>query len=213
MYGLHRRLQRRLPAYLAGEVSASEAARIAGHLARCPACRAECDAIAALAERLRANDPASPPDPARLEAMLPALRAALRSNVAPSRASRLRPAFAACAAALLFVLGGLAGATLFPREVPHETVRVVTREVRVPVPVARVVTVEVPVERVVTKVRTQVVYRDRVVVRTREVRAAERPQPAPSPAVPKIVVMPVEASGEATVMAARPVSRPAAVEF
>lgn len=180
---LPRRLAHRLPAYHSGLAGERERAWIDRQLARRPDWRAASDHVAQVVAALRANDPASPVDPAEVERLLPTLRRELAAR--RPGAARLRPMPAAAAAIVLFAGGLLTGAQAFPRTV--EIDRPVTVERRVEVPVERLVEVpvekivEVPVERVVTRWRTRTVYRTRTV-------AATPSAPAAPPAEPTRVV-------------------------
>lgn len=200
---LPRRLAHRLPAYHSGLASERERAWVERQLARRPEWRAASDRVAQVVAALRANDPASPVDPAEVERLLPALRRELASQ-RPSLA-RLRPMPAAAVAMVLFAGGLLTGAQAFPRTV--EIDRPVTVERRVEVPVERIVEVpverlvEVPVERVVTRWRTRTVYR------TRTVTAAAPSAPTAPPAEPtRVVQVPTAARPTGTPAGSVPVS-------
>ncbi len=56
-------LERELPAYLGGKLSARQAARLARHLEGCSACRARYEAEQAVVRRLRkVKEPDAPPE-------------------------------------------------------------------------------------------------------------------------------------------------------
>lgn len=184
------RLRRRLPAYLAGQLSPRQHRRLAAALARDPELAAERDDLLRLHAWLQAGDPAGAPPPDAWRRRLPELHGALAATVAVPVPTpwRLPGALRPLAALLLFAAGLATGALSFPRtqvveQVVERPVEVVRRvEVPVAVPVEKVV--EVPVETVVTQVRTQVrtVYRDRVVYRDRPARASSPRPAAPAPA-------------------------------
>lgn len=220
MISLRQRVIRQLPAYHSGELSERAKAWVELQLAQDPRLRVESDAVQRVVAMLQANDPASPPDPSVVRALLPRLHHELEQALAtPVAAPRFRLVPAAGVALLLFAVGTLAGAKLFPRTIVQERERIVTREVKVPVPTPQVVTVPVekvvekvvekPVERVVTKWRTRTIYRDRVVYRT-----ASQPLTARSkPSVEVVNVAPPASSAPAVASTNRATPRPAAVEF
>jgi hypothetical protein len=228
----HRRLQALLPAWLAGELPPRQAQRFAAHVRACLACRQEADLIAQLGGLLHAQDPAAPLDPARTEALLPVLHAALDAMPRAVPTLRWQPAAAVAAVALFFAAGLLTGARVFPRtvvrqvevpiekrvEVPVETRVEVPVEKRVEVPVVQ--RVEVPVERVVVPVERVVVH---TVVRDRATApAAPAPRPASTPPAPRIATAPrpstthvilVDTPRRAVTVAAAVAAHPSTVSF
>jgi len=218
------RLRHQLPAYVAGTLPARRRAGIEAGLAHDPVLRAECDRLAALAAVMLAHDPASPPDPAAAELLKQRLHAELnRGGVRPLLGWQPRLA-AGAAAALLFAVGLLTGASLFPREVVREVVKERPVAVAVPVPRVRPVVVEriverrveVPVERVVTRWRTRTVTRTVVVKQG----AAATPRPSMAQATTpratrEVVELPVDAGlpSPVSVAVAPPTARAGAVDF
>jgi len=100
-----RRLGPWLTAFLDEELTAAAAAEIAAHLERCPACAADCHALAAVGERLRAawGPPSlSPEEEAALRAVV------LPTDLPPRPSRRVRPH------ALVSTARGLAGWVLRP---------------------------------------------------------------------------------------------------
>ncbi|MBI3947929.1 MAG: zf-HC2 domain-containing protein [Armatimonadetes bacterium] len=117
-----RRIRSRLSEYMDGELAALEGARVREHLARCPRCAAEAEAlrrVAGVARRVGAYEP--PPNlRARLDAVV--LAGLSREQVRVPWSQRFQAVLApagtlAAAAAALFLAVRLAG----PGSVPHPT--------------------------------------------------------------------------------------------
>jgi len=107
------RVQRRLSAFRAGQLSAWRARRFAAHLERCPACRAASDQLQRLDAVLGRWTVADEPRPGFEQRVWNRIRAAERKRPAPTWGWWPRPAWllsAACATAItmLAVTGGLA---------------------------------------------------------------------------------------------------------
>jgi anti-sigma factor RsiW len=101
------RMERRIGAWLDGELPPDQAREVAAHLERCPACAAELDGLRRLGDAIRAELP-------RLAAP-EALRAAVRADAAPAPAAspppiplhrrRAAPRWLALAASVLLLVG------------------------------------------------------------------------------------------------------------
>jgi len=144
------------------------------HLAQCPGCRLEWQALqrieGAVASIARCEPPAE-----RLErATMGALRMIERQRPrALAGLSRLGWAAAAALLIAIFASGLYAGRTVLPREV------IVTNTVKVPEVREKLVEVEVPVVKERVVIKRVPVYKTRIVYRDREV---EKPVPVVTPA-------------------------------
>lgn len=108
-----KRVQRRLSAFRAGQLSAWRACRLAAHLEGCPGCRAERDQLQRLDAVLGRWTVADEPRPSFEQRVWNRIRAAERKRPAPVWGGWPRPAWllsAACATAvtMLTVTGGVA---------------------------------------------------------------------------------------------------------